>query len=365
MNRARRKTVGKAGATLLAVPSLVLLTAGAGIAVDAGGPVEVSNTETVQVFMDPTGKVDVARIYDQIAMTGKGTVDLVNPVETSGLRNLDGFRTPDVIDGNMVGKYEVDGERRLRTVSTFTKALPLDVQVTYKLDGREVTPDGIFGKDGELEVSYTVRNVTGTPQELSYDDGKGGQGTATEDVVIPMVGSLTTVLPSNFTNVRSSEANMAGDGRGGMKMSFTMTLFGPIGAPEATFGYTASIEDGVVPPASISALPVNPLESPSFKGAAASYEGGAETGLTLTAGAMTIDTNLLKLRDGAGQLLAGLIQLRDGAQTLNAGLSDTAVPGAYKLADGANQASAGATRLSAGLSDLNAGANQLLSLIHI
>ncbi len=48
---------------------------------------------------------------------------------------------------------------------------------------------------------------------------------------------------------------MAGDGRGGTKMSFTMTLFGPIGKPEATFGYEARITDGVIPKASISPSP--------------------------------------------------------------------------------------------------------------
>ena len=40
---------------------------------------------------------------------------------------------------------------------------------------------------------------------------------------------------------------MAGDGKGGTKLSFTMTLFPPIGSDTATFGYTAEIADGVVP----------------------------------------------------------------------------------------------------------------------
>ena len=258
-------------------------------------------------------------------------------METNGLRNLDGFGGFEVKDGNVVGTYEVDGEERLRTVSDYTRSLPLDVDVRYTLDGREVKPGDVVGESGLLKVQYTVRNVTGKPQEVSFDDGTGTSVTATEDVVIPMVGSLSTVLPSTFTDVRSAEANMAGDGRGGTKMSFTMTLFGPIGKPEATFGYEAQITDGVVPKASISALPVSPLDSPSFKGGAASYKGGAETGATLTAGATEIDANLLKLRDGAGELLAGLIQLRDGANQLNAGLSGEAAPGARKLSDGAGQ----------------------------
>lgn len=352
------KHAGASGAALFAAPAAMILAAGPAAAANSPG-VAVSNTETVQVFMDPSGGVDVARVYEQIAMEGKGTVQLANPVETRGLRNLDGFGNPRVENGEMVGTYKVDGQQRIRTVSDFTKTLPLDVQVTYLLDGKEVEAKDIVGKDGMLEVRYTVRNMTGKPQDVSFDDGTGNEATATDDIVIPMVGSLTTVLPSNFTDVSSGQASMAGDGRGGMKMTYTMTLFGPIGSPEASFGYKARITDGVVPTANISALPVNPLESPSFKGAAASYQGGAETGITLTQGATTIDTNLLKLRDGAGKLLAGLIQLRNGATELNSGLSGTAVPGARKLADGAGQASSGASQLSSGLTKLDDGANKL------
>ena len=353
-----KKTATWAGAAFFAVPAALVLAAGPAAAASSGD-VLVSNTETIQAYMDASGKLDVARVYEQVAMQGKGTVDLANPVETKGLRNLDSFGGFEVKNGQMVGKYTVDGEKRLRAVSDYTKKLPLEVEVKYFLDGKQLKPGDVVGKSGNLKVEYTVRNVTGKSQEVSFDDGTGKTTSATEDVVIPMVGSLTTVLPSNFTDVRSDEANMAGDGRGGTKMSFTMTLFGPIGKPEATFGYQAKISDGVIPKASISALPVSPLDSPSFKGGAESYKGGAETGATLTAGATEIDANLLKLRDGAGDLLAGLIKLRDGASQLNAGLAGEAAPGAAQLADGAGQASAGAHQLSDGVGQLDDGAKKL------
>jgi putative membrane protein len=352
-----RKTATRAGAAFVALPAAVLMAAGPAVAAD--GDVVVTNTETVQAYLSASGKLDVARVYEQVALKGKGSVSLSNPVETNGLRNLDGFGGFEVRDGNVVGTYEVDGEKRLRTVSDYTRSLPLEVDVTYTLDGREVKPGDVVGKSGRLKVQYTVRNVTGKPRQVSFDDGTGTSATATEDVVIPMVGSLSTVLPATFTDVRSAEANMAGDGRGGTKMSFTMTLFGPIGKPEATFGYEAQITDGVVPKASISALPVSPLDSPSFKGGAASYKGGAQTGATLAAGATEIDANLLKLRDGAGELLAGLIQLRDGADQLNAGLSGEAAPGARRLSDGAGKLKDGTGRLAAGAGEAKAGSAQV------
>ncbi len=147
-------------------------------------------------------------------------------------------------------------------------------------------------------------------------------------------------------------ANAAGDGKGGTKLSYTMTLLAPLASDTVELGYTAEVVDAVAPDASVSALPVNPLDNPTLSNAASSYKGGAETGEKLAAGASTIDSNLLKLRDGASDLLAGLIKLRDGADKLSTGLQEEAAPGARKLADGAGD-------LNDGLGELDAGAGKL------
>ena len=319
----RQRTAFRIAVLGAAVPAAFMLGAGPAL---AASDVTVSNTETIQAHLDATGKVKDKRVYEQLAFTGKGQVDVSNPVSSDGLRNLDGFKGYDVKDGNMVATVDVDGEKRMRTVSNYTKDLPLNVEVTYTLDGKQVKPGDVVGKNGILEVHYKVTNNTGKPGTVSYDDGTGKQVTKDEQITIPMVGSLSTTLPSNFTEVTSEQANMAGDGHGGTKLSFTMTLFQPIGSETAEFGYKARVKDGIVPPASISALPVDPLASPSFSGGAASYKSGADTGAALTGGAIQIDENLLKLRDGSATLLAGLIKLQAGAHKLNDGLANDGRP---------------------------------------
>lgn len=330
------------------------------------GDVQVVNAETVQVYLNASGSPQTKRVYEQLTMSGKGKVDLTNPIATQGLRNLDGFGGFEVKDGKQVVRTSVDGEKKLRSVSDYKKQLPLEVRVEYKLDGSPVSPGRVVGKNGHLKVTFYVKNVTSQPQEVQVPDGRGGTVTRTDEVAIPMVGSLTTTTPPNFTNVASSQANMAGDGKGGSKLSFTMTLFPPIGSADASFGYDADIADGVVPRVEISALPVNPLESPTFSSAAKSYQGGADTGLKLAEGASEIDSNLLKLRDGAADLLAGLIKLRDGAGELSDGLTNRAEPGAVKASKGARALATGlvrledgAVQLSAGTGDLQAGAESL------
>jgi putative membrane protein len=345
-------------AAVVATASVVALSWAPGASA-ADGDVEVSNTETVQVYTDASGNVKTKRVYEQLAFTGTGTVDVSNPIETDGLRNLDSFGGVEVEGDEQIVSMEVDGEERLRSVSNFEGDLPLEVQVTYLLDGEQIDPSDVVGESGTLEVLYTVRNITATPQEVTFDDGRGGTVTKTVDVPLPIVGSVTTTLPSTFTEVASKQANMAGDGKGGTKLSFTLTLFPPIGTDTAEFGYSARIVDGVVPRTDITALPVNPLGVPTFANAADSYQGGADTGIQLADGAATIDENLLKLRDGAGDLLAGLIKLRDGSNELYLGLAGTAVPGARKLADGMGQLDDGVGQLDAGLTRLADGSQQL------
>ncbi len=354
-----RRTFRRGSAILGSTALLALLGSSPALAGATTGDIDVVNTETVQVYMSADGSVGTKRVYEQLAMTGNGVADLANPIETNGLRNLDGFSGIKTVDGKQVIHEKVDGEKKTRSVSNYTGKLPLDVQVAYSVDGTSVEPGDVVGKSGKLQVDFTVENVTGKQQQLDIPDGKGGTTTRTEDVAIPMVGSLSTVAPPSFTNVRSKQANMAGDGEGGTKLSFTMTLFEPIGSTTASFGYTADITDGVVPRAEITALPVNPLQSSTFATAATSYQGGADTGTKLVDGAVQIDDNLLKLRDGSEELLAGLIKLRDGADQLDDGLSGEAAPGAEKLAAGAGALDAGLGKLQAGAGKLAGGTGDL------
>ncbi len=357
MTPKKKSVVAAGGAAAVVLAAFAAPGAAASESID--GDVQVSNTETVSVLMDADGSVNTQRVYEQLVLSGQGSVDISNPVSTDGLRNLDGFGGWEVVDGAQRVKTEVNGKEKFRSVASFDGELPVSLDVKYYLDGEPVEPGDVVGESGELEVVYTVVNTTGKQQEVTYLDGEGNTKTSTQAVVIPMVGSLTTVLPSSFRDVEPVGANAAGDGKGGTQLSFTMTLFPPIGADRATFGYRAQVEDGVVPKASLSLLPVNPLENASFKGGAESYKGGADKGVDLTAGAVTIDENLLKIRDGAADLVDGLLQLRDGSQELNAGLAGKAAPGAGKLSAGAGQLNDGVGTLKGGTSDLDAGASKL------
>ncbi|MGC4112487.1 MAG: hypothetical protein QM747_19110 [Nocardioides sp.] len=341
-------------AVLAATAVVGLGPASAFATVSGSSDVSTVNTETVQTYLDADGKIDSSRIYEQLTLTGDGSVTVANPVDPDGLRNLNGFGGLSPKDGVLSQHFNVNGVSQGRSVSTFDSAkLPLSVAVSYVLDGKKVSAGDLVGATGDVKVTYTVKNLTTKQVPLTFTDGAGGTKTETSDVPIPIVGTVVFDLPKNFTDVNSVAASMGGDGHGGTQMEYLLTLFPPIGSDTVSFGYTAHLTDGLVPPVSFTAVPVDPTTNPTFTTAVDSYQSGAKTGDKLAAGATKINVNLLRLRDGAGQLLAGLIKLNNGAHQLQAGLAGQAAPGSAKLADGAHQASVGGHKLAAGLTQLH------------
>ena len=349
-----RRLLAVAGATALLVP------AGAGAAsIGPSTPPSVVNRETVQAELSPDGSLDVARLFSQLTVVGNGRVTLSDPTSVQGLRNLDGFASPTVRDGSAQYTIDVQGTAHRRTVSDFTKKLPVTVRADYLLDGRSIKAKDIVGKSGQLEVRYTIVNVSGSPTDISWKDGKGVTQHKSIDLVTPYVGQLTTTLPSTFTAINAPRADAAADGHGGALLAWTMVLFSPIGETTQTFGYTAHVVDGVLPAAKVQIVPVPPSKKPELAFGQNGFKEGATQASDLTAGAGLIDSNLLKLQGGAGELLAGLTKLSAGAAQLSGGLSGQIAPGAKKLADGATAANKGSTQLRDGLGQLSTGANTL------
>ena len=194
-NSILRRTTALAGG--VAILGFIAAAPAAG-ADGANGDVDVVNSETVQVYMNADGDIDTKRVYEQLALTGKGSVDLANPIATAGLRNLDGFDDFEVKDGEQLVKTDVDGEKKLRSVSDFNGDLPLDDRRRLRARRRTVKPGDLVGKSGKLEVTFDVENITGKMQEVEVPDGKGGTITKTVEVPIPMVGSLTSAAPGEL-----------------------------------------------------------------------------------------------------------------------------------------------------------------------
>src|SRR3954471_9395738 len=56
-----------------------------GLAAGGTDGVKVQTSQTVKANLTSTGKVDTARVFSQVAVTGNGSVDVQAPTSTQGL----------------------------------------------------------------------------------------------------------------------------------------------------------------------------------------------------------------------------------------------------------------------------------------
>lgn len=311
----------------------------------------VVHRQSVLTEVDDMGTFGTSRVFTQLSVPSGQTVQLPGQ-STSGLRRLSGSDLN--IDGSLVGF----GSGLSRTVANNTADLPISIEVRYAVDGRFVAPRQVAGHDGDVAVTYVVKNLTATPTELTLVDGDGKKVTQTVDIAVPMVGSLSLTLPAGYRDVVAPGAVVVGDGRGGTVVSWSLLLFSPLGSETQEVTWTATTTDAVVPAASLQIVPVTPKSFGSLGSTEAAYSGAVEATTELTDGAREIDANLQKLADGAAELLAGMTRLRDGAQELATGLV-TAQTGAKDLSAGITKARAGSDELGTGLGTLAAGSKTI------
>ncbi len=229
---------------LLVVPAAGLLVGAlaAPLAVAQSGDAQLVHRESILSEVDATGTVGTSRIFTQLTVPA-GAREVVLPGQsTAGLRGLSG--PGPAVDGDTL---RFAGSGTIRTVADSTADLPVSIEVRYAIDGEEVDPADVLGHDGEVAVTYVVRNLTAVPTELTLLDGDGETTTETVDVAVPMVGSLSMTLPGSFRDVVAPGAVVVGDGRGGTVVNWSLLLFSPLGSETQEVTWTARASDAVVP----------------------------------------------------------------------------------------------------------------------
>lgn len=234
---------------------------------------------------------------------------------------------------NTIGTEEEDAE----------KGLPIELSVTYQLNGETITPEELAGKSGSVRIRYDYSNKQFEDTKI---DGKE------EKIYVPFT-VLTGMLLDNekFTNVEVSNGKLVDDG------SHTAVV---------GIAFPGLQED--------LALDSEKLEIPDYveiKADVKNFE--LDMTLTLVTNALftEIDTDELtsiddlneslgKLTDAMDQLMGGSSQLYDGLNTL-LDKSGELVGGIDKLAAGAKSLKDGVGNMDTGVSDLLAGAAQLCS----
>ncbi len=282
--------------------------------------------------------------------------------------------------------------------------IPVDLAVSYTLDGQSISADELAGKSGHVTIRY---DYTPLKYETVTIDGKK------EEMAVPFMMLTGMILDDdNFTNVEVSNGKVIDDGSRTIAVGFALPgMSDDLNLDSDTLELPEYVEisadvtdfemSNVVTMASneifneVDEDKLDDVDELSdamealtdgmdklLDGSSALYDGVgtlldksdllidgvdkltggskelSEGAKTLANGADDLADGAAKVDAGASDLKKGASKLSDGADSLNAGIKE-AYEGAGDLADGAAQLDSGLSQLSGNSQALNAGAKQV------
>lgn len=302
---------------------------------------DIFKDETVYVMANADGTVDKIIVSDWIknnkraeAIEDVGTLSNIENVKTdaSFTMNSDDMRV-----------WEADGED-LYIQGESTAALPVDLSLTYSLDGKAMAPDELAGKSGDVTIRFDYTNNEYEDVEI---DGKN------ERIYVPFFMLSGLFLDSEkFSDVKVTNGKVVSDGDriivAGIAFPGLQHDLGlsrdDVDIPDY-FEITAHTEDfelGTTVTIATNGL-LNEIDLDSI-------DSLDELNDSLDA----LDSAMSALISGSSALYSGLNTLLDNTDTLTSGV-DTIYAGAVQVSDGAKQVDDGAAALSDGASALSAG----------
>ena len=327
------------------------LAAGCAMPAFAAGKSSFSKSETVYAVMNGDGSIKSTTVSEHL-------------YSASGLANVtDKTTLTDIQNTESDAEFTQNGEELVWNTNdtdvyykgNTDKALPIDVKVTYALDGQEAALEDIIGKSGHLTVTVNLKNnETGTVNVNGKD----------RTIVTPLITAVGVILGGDAANVTAEHGMIESAAKSSVAAFVTLP-----GVKNSLSGLLPdevdSIEDYLQDTVTVEA-DVEDFTCPQVMVACATSTAALGTDNVfdlssindLTDGINQLNDAMSQLMDGASQLVdgtsqlvGGVLALLDGANTLN--------NGAAALDDGLGQLTNGLDTLSANNAALNAGAQQV------
>ena len=327
------------------------LAAGCAMPAFAAGKSSFSKSETVYAVMNGDGSIKSTTVSEHL-------------YSASGLANVtDKTTLTDIQNTESDAEFTQNGEELVWNTNdtdvyykgNTDKALPIDVKVTYALDGQEAALEDIIGKSGHLTVTVNLKNnETGTVNVNGKD----------RTIVTPLITAVGVILGGDASNVTAEHGMIESAAKSSVAAFVTLP-----GVKDSLSGLLPdevnSIEDYLQDTVTVEA-DVEDFTCPQVMVACATSTAALGTDNVfdlssindLTDGINQLNDAMSQLMDGASQLVdgtsqlaGGVLALLDGANTLNNGTA--------ALDDGLGQLTNGLDTLSANNAALNAGAQQV------
>ena len=327
------------------------LAAGCAMPAFAAGKSSFSKSETVYAVMNGDGSIKSTTVSEHL-------------YSASGLANVtDKTTLTDIQNTESDAEFTQNGEELVWNTNdtdvyykgNTDKALPIDVKVTYALDGQEAALEDIIGKSGHLTVTVNLKNnETGTVNVNGKD----------RTIVTPLITAVGVILGGDASNMTAEHGMIESAAKSSVAAFVTLP-----GVKDSLSGLLPdevdSIEDYLQDTVTVEA-DVEDFTCPQVMVACATSTAALGTSNVfdlssindLTDGINQLNDAMSQLMDGASQLVDGTSQLAGGVLALLDG-ANTLNNGAAALDNGLGQLTNGLDTLSANNAALNAGAQQV------
>lgn len=331
------------------------------------GTSEADKEETVYVKTDANGNVNSVIVSDWLKNVEE-TEELEDATTLTNIVNVKGRETY-TSDGNKL-TWEAAGEDIFYQGKT-DKSLPVDVAISYSVDGKEYSASEMAGKSGHVVITIDYKNKSANTVTI------GGKE---ETIYTPFTAVTAFTLDENkFKNVKVDGGAVVADG----KRNIVVGMAFP-GLVESLNGGKSVDENALSEALDDISIPTKVV----VEADAEDFELG--TTITLVTADITKALGLdsiendtegkvdeikdsldefsdagVKLADGSGELKDGAQKLADGSNELKNGMDSLYngiveyTNGASKVADGAGKLDSGAGELSTGAANLQSGIGQV------
>lgn len=294
---------------------------------------ETYKDESVYVNADASGKVKKTTVTEWLKNTEKGSVDDETVLED--VENVKGNeKYKEGSDDSIV--WESKG-KDIYYQGTTDEELPVNMSITYKLDGKEISPKDLAGKSGKLEMTINYENKS--KQNVDVD----GQQT---EMYTPFTLATAMMLPTDeYTNVTIDNGKIVSDGDKNIVIGVAFP-----GLSEDLGLDSSNLDVDIPSSVTITADVTDVSVGATYTMASANLLDSI--GLDDVDSFDDLDDSINKLEDATNQLVDGSKELAEGTNTLN-GKSGELISGVDKLADGVTAYTDGVAGVADGANAIN------------
>lgn len=307
---------------------------------------ETVKDETVYAMLNSDGSVD-QEIVSSWLHNDNGIRNVKEQLDLKDVKNVKSDELPEVSGKTYTWNTKSND---IYYEGTSTKALPVQVKVTYKLDGKEISGKDLVGKSGKLEIHISLQNTQSRTVNVN--------GRQTRIHPFYMGAGVLDLSTDHFSNVKCENGKVLSEGNNTMVafvsvpgLQDTLESSGVEGAKDLhiqdDFTVTCDAKEFELGPIMFAMTPEVPVEK-----------------LKDINSMDDLTKGLDELTNASAQLLDGTSQLSQGTTTFNGKMQElvngvpTLTNGVSALKSGTQELVSGSSKLNSGLKDLNTGMNQ-------